>query len=42
MDLKSSIMKSGEPNSYYKYRFDLPELVGGMDTPISPDLLHGL
>jgi hypothetical protein len=35
-------MKSGEPNSYCRYRFDLPELVGGKDTPIFMDLLHGL
>jgi hypothetical protein len=43
MDLKSWIMKSGAPaNSYCRYRFDLPELVGGKDTPISSNLLHGL
>jgi hypothetical protein len=35
-------MKSGEPNSYCRYRFDLPKLVGGKDTPISTDFLHGL
>jgi hypothetical protein len=36
-------MKSGAPaNSYCRYRFDLPELVGGKDTPISSNLLHGL
>jgi hypothetical protein len=35
-------MKSGEPNSYCRYRFDLPKLVGGKDTPIFMDLLHGL
>jgi hypothetical protein len=34
-------MKSGEPNSYCKYHFDLPEPVGGKDTPILLDLLHG-
>jgi hypothetical protein len=34
-------MKSGEPNSYCKYRFDLLKLVGGKDTPIFLDLLHG-
>ena len=42
MDLKSWIMKNGEPDSYYKYRFNLPELVRGKDTVISLDLLHGL
>jgi hypothetical protein len=35
-------MKSGEPNSYCNYHFDLLEPVCGKDTPISPDLLHGL
>jgi hypothetical protein len=35
-------MKSGEPNSYCRYCFDLPELMGGKDTPIFLDLLHGL
>jgi hypothetical protein len=34
-------MKSGEPNSYCKYHFDLPKLVGSKDTPIFSDLLHG-
>jgi hypothetical protein len=42
MDLKSRNMKSGEHNSYCMYCFDLPELVGGKDTLISSDLLHGL
>jgi len=32
----------GEPNSYCKYHFTLPELVRGKDTPISLDLHHGL
>jgi hypothetical protein len=35
-------MKSGELNSYCRYWFDLPELVGVKDTPISLNLLHGL
>ena len=32
----------GEPNSYCKCHFNLPELVRGKDTPVSIDLLHGL
>ena len=31
-----------EPNNYYKYHFNLPELVRSKDTTISLDLLHGL
>jgi hypothetical protein len=41
INVKSENMKSGEPSSYCKYRFDLRELVRSKDAPISHDALHG-